>query len=150
MGPGLLSLEPAGSLATECTLFTGHPSLDGVACCHPEPQYLPSPWAGAGQGRSCFPGHCLPGVPREAEQRQPQPRNPEHPSLLCPCCRALLDTLGLHSMWALERAKKEMGKIFSETGEEREGNATGSSTCEGCGGSSHPLVLPLILALLAF
>lgn len=47
-----------------------------------------------------------------------------------------MDTLD--SMWALEGAKKEV-EIFSETGEEREGNATGSSTCEGYGSSSHPL-----------
>lgn len=42
----------------------------------------------------------------------------------------------LHSLRALEGAKKEVEKIFCETGGEREGNATGSSTWEGFGGSS--------------
>lgn len=44
-----------------------------------------------------------------------------------------MDTLD--SLWALEGAKKEVEKIFSEAGEKREGNATGSSTCGGYGSS---------------
>lgn len=48
----------------------------------------------------------------------PEPCSPI--TLLCPCCRALVETLALDSMWALEGAKEEVEKIFNETGKGRE------------------------------